>query len=137
MVGCTTHSSLYVYDTEHMVWQVLVNERNRVNKWLSVKGKNYSSTMSVTSNGQLLLTAFKPKRIDIYGPDAQIVCSVSLPADFGVPLMAAESLEGGGFIIMSPLEESAGILRVYSVNKDGDVLRLLDVATFHNRSHGW
>ena len=101
-------------------------ERGRVDEWLSVKDKNYSWTLSVTSDGRVLLSGRAPSRLDIYGPDALLLHTVLLPTSVGWLCHAVET-PSRDFVIFSQKRKRE--MKVLLMNKDGGVMRSFSVAS--------
>ena len=94
------HNCLYVSDTEETcIWKITTEAGNQHNivKWLTVDFK--PMTLSVSTDGQLLVLKAPFSILMIYGSDAELVRSILLPKDIRNPRHAVETSTGNIIII--------------------------------------
>lgn len=88
---------VYISDfDEKCVWKITA-DKYKIIKWLTIDFK--PSTLSVTSEGQLLLTSESASILRIYDSKAELIYSIQLRGDIKSPIHAVET-SNGNFVIL-------------------------------------
>ena len=92
---------LYVsdYGEENCVWKVILeaNGKHEIMKWVNVV--NQALTLSVCTDGRLLMVSSLSSMMMIYGSDAELCRSIQLPRDIKDPIHAVET-SIGNFVVL-------------------------------------
>src|SRR6218665_2375528 len=91
---------LYVSDTcENCIWKIAreTDDQHKITKWLTTDYK--PTTLSVNSDGQLLMVKVSSSILMIFGSDAELLHSIQLSSDINLPRHALET-STGNFIIL-------------------------------------
>lgn len=95
LTASSRHSCLYVYDqANNIIWKMTDLRSHQVHSWLECTGQNYANKLSITAEGDVLLsvqsTLVDPSKLNIYGKDANLLQSITLPTDIGDPCHVVE-----------------------------------------------
>ena len=99
---------LYICDYRgKCVWKITreTDDQYRIIKWLTTNYK--PRTLSVSSDGQLLMLNYLSYSLMIYGSDAALIQSIPLPRDIACPRHAVETTIGNFIIIYDEEKKNA------------------------------
>lgn len=100
---------LYISDPrDKCIWKLTreAGDQHKYVKWLTT---NYTpKTLSVSSDGQLVVVSKAKSVLTIYGPDAELIRSIPLPPDIKNPIHAVETSVGNFNILHEWKEEEEG-----------------------------
>jgi len=132
------------YLLETCVWKVVrkTNGKYKITKWLVIDYQPL--TLSVLSNGHLLIVGDSLSKLMIYGLDAEFIRSIQLERDIEHPMHAVETSVGNFVILHRWLEEgkqkseSNGKEKVikwgiYEQTRDGQVVNRRFVPAFEKQ----
>src|SRR6218665_3182680 len=97
---------LYVSDTcENCIWKIAreTNDQHKITKWLTTDYK--PTTLSVNSDGQLLMVKVSSSILMIFGSDAELLHSIQLSSDINLPRHAVETSTGNFIILHQSVKE--------------------------------
>lgn len=130
----TKNQCLYVSDMhDKCIWEINLAD-HQVTKWLS--NIDWPFTLSVSSDGHLLSLRDRPTqqnkqqskrqqrcKLEIYGSEARLIRSLSLPSDIQKPLHAIQK-PNGQFIILHRMmvDQETGQWTISNLAKDGQLI---------------
>ena len=132
---------LYICDNkERCVWKTTkeTNDQHNTIKWLTTDYQPV--TLSVSSDGQLVMINISAFRLMIYGSDAELIRWVRLPLDIMHPCHAVET-SMGNFVVIHPEENVTGNIgrigpldMVFTeLNRDGHTVMRRSVSLYEPR----
>jgi len=100
IASCIKQSCLYINDClKKCVWRVTVEDTTQTwDEWINTAGQWYVKTLSITSDGKLLMIGGKPARLDVYGLDSSLERTIPLSGEIDEPRHAMQ-VESGNYII--------------------------------------
>jgi len=123
IVASPSSRCLYVSDSfNECVWKICdVVKGQQMKRWLSTSDKDYTWTMSVAFDGSLFMLQSKPATLDIYGSDACLIQSITLPWS-GFPLHHIVQDISGSFIVSHETRDKEYI-GVCMISTNGQIIQ--------------
>src|SRR6218665_3850027 len=121
--SCKKEYCLYISNfIDRCVWKIKIETdyKHKIFKWL-ITGYN-PRTLSVSSDGQLMMVNNLSSSLMIYGSDAELIRSIQLPIEIKNPQHAVETSIGNIIIIHTEKDEVVGEADVRLTKEDKDHL---------------